>query len=68
MLNRLLPRTFNDVLALILIFMIPGLWCVDGHWNIEIGEQVEGALILSWGIIGQYYFRRKPPDNKDTKP
>ena len=62
--SRLLPHNFNDTLALILIFMIPALWILDGSEDVKIsiGEQVEGALILAWGIIVQFYFRRKPPD------
>lgn len=59
--SRILPQNWNDVLALILIFIIPALWILHGMAIITIGEAVVGALIITWGNITQYYFRRAPP-------
>lgn len=50
-------KTINDVLALILIFLIPGIW-LSNKWIVLPGE-VMGALIATWTIIIQFYFRKK---------
>jgi hypothetical protein len=50
----------NDILALfLLILIIPGLWIVDGTGVLNLNAQVVGATIMGWGLILQYYFRKK---------
>ena len=57
--NRLMPQKFNDLLCLILIFMIGGLWILLGSRIIDLPSEVTGALIVTWTLLIQYYFRKK---------
>ena len=57
--NRLMPQKFNDLLCLILIFMIGGLWILLGYRIIDLPSEVTGALIVTWTLLIQYYFRKK---------
>ena len=55
-------KKFNDLLALItLIIIIPGLWVVSGLKIVTLPGEIIGSTIMAWGLILQYYFRRKPP-------
>jgi len=59
----------NDILALlILIFIIPGIWLLTGWEIITLPGEIIGATIMAWGLVLQYYFRRKPPDVKGDAP
>ena len=58
--KRLLPQNWNDTLSLLLIFIIPLLWKYG-----DLREDVNGALIVTWSLVFQYYFRQRPP--KDTE-
>jgi hypothetical protein len=58
MLNKLAPQNFNDTLALILIFIIPILWVLCGFAVIKLESEVTGALIVTWTIIIQHYYRK----------
>jgi len=52
----------NDILAiLVLTIIIPGLWITMGFGLITLGGEITGATIMAWGLVLQYYFRRKPP-------
>ncbi|HLC29217.1 MAG TPA: hypothetical protein VJM51_00355 [Dehalococcoidia bacterium] len=53
-------RTFNDRLALLLLVVIPALWIVDARGWIKLSPEVTGALIMTWGLIVQFYFRKAP--------
>ncbi len=59
--KQLTPKNWNDTMALLLIIIIPALWILNGKGTIEISESVSGALIVTWSMIVQYYFRRAPP-------
>ena len=51
-------KRFNDRLALILVaVIIPGLW-VANSW-LHMSGEIIGATILAWGLIVQFYFRKK---------
>ncbi len=51
---------FKDLLAIAcIIVIIPSLWVSQGLGAIELPEAVVGATILQWGLILQYYFRKK---------
>lgn len=55
----------NDILAiLVLIIIIPGLWITMGLGKITLAGEITGATIMAWGLVLQYYFRRKPPESK----
>ena len=58
--KKFLPQNFNDLLALFLIVaIIPGLWLLQGIGVIKsFPSDVNGALILAWGLIIQFYFRK----------
>ena len=59
-----LPRTFNDVLALgILFFVIPGLWVLDARSMVKLDTHVTGALITTWNTLLIFYLRKAPPGN-----
>lgn len=54
-------RSYNDRLALLLLIAIPTLWCLQGAGRVQLGPEVTGALIVTWTLIIQYYFRKSPP-------
>jgi hypothetical protein len=55
-------KTFNDRLAVFLILLLPGLWIIN-RW-ITLPAEVNGALIATWTLVIQYYFRKKPEEKK----
>lgn len=62
-LNRLWGwRTFNDRLALLLVVLIPAMWIADGlnALGLDLSEAVSGALIVTWTLVTQFYFRKAP--------
>jgi hypothetical protein len=62
--KKLAPQTFNDFLCLVLVLIIVGLWILTGLKTLELPEEVTGALIVTWTLLVQYYFRKK---NRETK-
>jgi len=55
-----LIKKFNDALALAVVAgVIPGLWIANGVGLIRLPGEVVGATIMAWGLILQYYFRKK---------
>lgn len=52
-------KTFNDRLALILMVAILTIF-VASNW-LALSETITGALIFAFGLITQFYFRRKEP-------
>lgn len=64
--SRFMPQNFNDLLALLVIFIvIPAIWTLDGLNMIEFSPEVVGATILSWGLITQYYFRKAKTEGSE---
>lgn len=55
-------KSFNDRLALVLIFLIPALWVLQGWGKVALAPEVVGALIATWTLIIQFYFRKKPEE------
>ena len=55
---------FNNKLAILLIIIIPVLWCADGKGLIQLDAQVSGALIATWTTVIYFYFRKKKPEAK----
>ena len=56
-------KKFNDLLALAVVAgVIPGLWIANGVGLISLPGEVVGATIMAWGLILQYYFRKKPAE------
>jgi len=58
--SKFIPQNFNDFLALILVFLIVALWLVQGCTNINLRDDVNGALVVLFTLVVQYYFRRAP--------
>jgi hypothetical protein len=58
--NRFIPQNFNDLLALVLIAGIMVIWILTARDIICLPAEVVGALIATWTLIVQYYFRKKP--------
>ena len=56
-------KTFNDRIALFILFIIPALWFLLGRKVIELPSEVVGALIMTWALVIQYYFRKAPENN-----
>lgn len=53
---------FKEILAAVcVILVIPMLWVCQGIGLLNMPEGVIGATILQWGLILQYYFRKKEP-------
>ena len=59
---------FNDRLALLLLVAIPVLWALSGRGIITLPPEVTGALIVTWTMVVQYYFRRAPPNVTEGPP
>lgn len=49
---------FNDGLALILVLLTALLWGLDALHYLELHEAVRGALIVTWTLVVQFYFRK----------
>jgi hypothetical protein len=58
--GKFLPQNFNDFLCLILIFGIVTLWILQGCQKVTLEPQVTGALIVTWTLVVQFYFRKTP--------
>jgi hypothetical protein len=56
--TKFIPQSFNDLLALILIFLIPAIWIAQGCGKITMPTEVNGGLLVTWTLIIQYYFRK----------
>ena len=56
---------FNDRIAFVLMFIIPGLW-IANKWLGMPGEII-GATIMGWTLVLQYYFRKKASDSEEEK-
>ena len=55
-------KTFNDTLALLIVFGVPLLWVADAALlDGKVSEAAKGASILAWGSVIQHYFRKAPP-------
>jgi hypothetical protein len=59
MLKKLVPQNFNDFLCLVLILLITLLWVLQGCKTLELAPEITGALIVTWTLLVQYYFRKK---------
>jgi hypothetical protein len=59
--KNFIPQNFNDLLCLVLIGVITGLWLLAGFKRLELPAEVTGALIVTWTLLIQYYFRKKSP-------
>ena len=59
MLTRFLPQSFNDFMCLFLITMILALWIMLGLKMLDLPSEITGALIVTWTLLVQYYFRKK---------
>ena len=56
-------KSFNDRLAIWLLILIPGIWIADALnvWAMDLNPEVGGALIATWTLVIQYYWRKQPP-------
>jgi len=61
--SRFAPQSFNDFLCLVLIVLIVTLWILTGIKILELSAEVTGALIVTWTLLVQYYFRKKQNDS-----
>ncbi len=55
--NNLLPKNWNDALSLIGIILIALMWKWGGF-----PPDVNGALIVTWTLVWNYYFRKSPSE------
>mgnify|MGYP001561247510 CR=1 FL=1 len=49
---------FNDGLAVILVLLTVLLWGLDALGELRLHEAVRGALIVTWTLVVQFYFRK----------
>jgi len=59
MVKKLAPQNFNDLLCLVLVVMIMAAWILAGMRLLELPAEVTGALIVTWTLLVQFYFRKK---------
>jgi hypothetical protein len=57
--NNYQLQNFNDPLCLILIGVITTLWILEALKLLELPAEVTGALVVTWTLLIQYYFRKK---------
>lgn len=58
-------KNFNNLLALlVVIIVIPGLWVTQGLGKLAMPGEVVGATIMAWGLIIQFYFRKRSKEDK----
>jgi len=58
---------FNDLFALILVIGIMLIWALQASHVIgPLPAEVNGALIATFTLIVQYYFRKRPPEKKEV--
>ena len=58
-------KKFRDLLALItLVAVIPGLWIATGRGYLTLPGEVIGATIMAWGLLLQFYFRKRTMEEK----
>ncbi len=55
--SKLIPQNWNDTLSLFLLVGIPALWVA-----FTLPPSVEGATIVVWTLVAQFYFRRTPAE------
>ena len=60
--NKLLPQNWNDTVSLLLIILIPAIWVLNGRDKITVSPEVSGALIATWTMVVQFYFRKAPTE------
>jgi hypothetical protein len=53
------PQNFNDLLALLLVFVIPAMWLLQAVKHLDMPSEVNGGLLVTWTLIIQYYFRKR---------
>ena len=63
MVKKLVPQNFNDSLCLVLVMVIIALWILAGMKLLELPAEVTGALIVTWTLLVQFYFRKKSGDS-----
>lgn len=56
--KNFIPQNFNDFLALLLILGIVAVWVMQGCEKVKLPAEVIGALIATWTMVVQYYFRK----------
>ena len=54
---KLLPQSWNDTLSLLGIIIIAAMW----KWG-SFPEGVNGALIVTWTLIWNFYFSKAPTE------
>ena len=57
-LGKFKPQNFNDFLCLVLISLITIMWVLTGRKIIVLPDSIIGALIVTWTLLVQYYFRK----------
>jgi len=57
--NKFLPQCFNDLLCIMLVILIVLMWVLTGMDVIALPSEVTGALIVTWTLMVQYYFRKR---------
>lgn len=52
-------KNVRDIIALVLLLgIIPAMWLVPALISLQFPDQVTGALIMAWGLVLQFYFRK----------
>lgn len=59
-----LIKSWNDILALLLLGAIAGLWAMDALWGskVNLPGEILGVTMATWTLVVQYYFRKAPPN------
>jgi hypothetical protein len=50
-----IPKTWNDILSVVLLIGLPAYW-----WAANPNEMIIGATVAVFTLVAQFYFRRAP--------
>ena len=59
------PKTFNDLLAILVLVLMAAMWLVLSRTGLAVEQQglIIGASIVWIGQIVTHYWRKAPPSN-----
>lgn len=53
---------FRDIFAILLTMVTATMWGLTGAGIVDIPGEMLGALIATWTMVVQFYFRKKPDE------
>lgn len=54
------PRRWNDVLAILILVLLPAYW-----WLGQPSDTIVGTTLAGWLLVVQFFFRKTPSRGAD---